>query len=135
MRPVHRVSDLPSYWMFTLIALVCASAVAGSAQRTVVQESGGGRKVELHYNAADQVTEIRTLGADAIGMSTVPEAIVARQCGLMVAAVSCITNKAGGDEKSGILVHEDVLSMGQSKKDEMAVFLKTFALFHAAAGR
>ncbi len=50
--------------MFTLIALVCASAVAGSAQRTVVQESGGGRKVELHYNAADQVTEIRTLGAD-----------------------------------------------------------------------
>src|SRR5580658_8176318 len=50
--------------MFTLIALVCASAVAGSAQRTVVQESSGGRKVELHYNAADQVTEMRTLGAD-----------------------------------------------------------------------
>lgn len=36
----------------------------GSAQRTVVQESGGGRKVELQYNAAEQVTEMRTIGAD-----------------------------------------------------------------------
>jgi len=36
----------------------------GYAQRTVVQQSGGGRKMELHYNAADQVTEIRTIGAD-----------------------------------------------------------------------
>jgi purine-nucleoside phosphorylase len=87
------------------------------------------------YETPAEIRAFRTLGADAIGMSTVPEAIVARQCGLMVAAVSCITNKAGGDEKTGILVHEDVLSMGQSKKDEMAVFLKTFALFHAAAGR
>jgi inosine/guanosine/xanthosine phosphorylase family protein len=87
------------------------------------------------YETPAEIRAFRTLGADAIGMSTVPEAIVARQCGLMVAAVSCITNKAGGDEKAGILVHEDVLSMGQSKKDEMAAFLKTFALFHAAAGK
>lgn len=50
--------------MFTLIALVTASAAPGYAQRTVVQQSGGGRKIELHYNAADQVTEIRTIGAD-----------------------------------------------------------------------
>lgn len=50
--------------MFALIALVTASAAPGYAQRTVVQQSGGGRKIELHYNAADQVTEIRTIGAD-----------------------------------------------------------------------
>jgi len=47
-----------------LIALFTARAVPGYAQRTVIQQSGGGRKMELHYNAADQVTEIRTLGAD-----------------------------------------------------------------------
>jgi hypothetical protein len=47
-----------------LIALFTVSATPGYAQRTVVQQSGGGRKIELHYNAADQVTEIRTLGAD-----------------------------------------------------------------------
>jgi len=47
-----------------LIALFTVSATPSYAQRTVVQQSGGGRKIELHYNAADQVTEIRTLGAD-----------------------------------------------------------------------
>ena len=50
--------------MFTLVAVFAASAMPGYAQRTVIQQSGGGRKLELHYNAADQVTEIRTLGAD-----------------------------------------------------------------------
>ncbi len=39
-------------------------AVPGFAQRTVVQDAGGGRKIELHYNAAGQVTETRTLGPD-----------------------------------------------------------------------
>jgi purine-nucleoside phosphorylase len=59
-------------------------------------------------------------------MSTVPEAIVARQCGLSIAGLSCITNMAGGDTKTGVLVHQDVLNMGESKRKEMAVFLKAF---------
>ena len=67
-------------------------------------------------------------------MSTVPEAIVARQCGLAVAAVSCITNKAGGDEKTGLLSHSDVVATGDSKRKEMASFLKVFALFHDRLG-
>jgi hypothetical protein len=53
-----------SYWIFTLAVLFMASSAPAYAQRTVVQESGGGRKLELHYNAADQVTQIRTIGAD-----------------------------------------------------------------------
>jgi purine nucleoside phosphorylase len=52
-----------------------------------------------------------------------------------VTGISCITNMAGGDEKSGVLVHQDVLAMGESKKDEMARFLKTFALLHANLGK
>jgi purine-nucleoside phosphorylase len=84
-----------------------------------------------NYETPAEIRAFRRLGADAIGMSTVPEAIVARQCGLAVAGISCITNKAGGDEKAGVLVHQDVLAMGESKKDEMARFLKAFALLHA----
>jgi purine-nucleoside phosphorylase len=87
------------------------------------------------YETPAEIRAFRQLGADAIGMSTVPEAIVARQCGLSVAAISCITNKAGGDEKTGVLVHQDVLTMGESRKTEMALFLKTFAMLHAELGK
>ncbi|HEV7926621.1 MAG TPA: purine-nucleoside phosphorylase [Verrucomicrobiae bacterium] len=88
-----------------------------------------------NYETPAEIRAYRRLGADAIGMSTVPEAIVARQCGLALAGISCITNKAGGDEKAGVLVHQDVLAMGESKKDEMARFLKTFAVLHASMGK
>jgi purine-nucleoside phosphorylase len=84
-----------------------------------------------NYETPAEIRAFRRMGADAIGMSTVPEAIVARQCGLAVAGISCITNKAGGDQKAGMIVHQDVLAMGESKRDEMARFLKAFALLHA----
>ena len=84
-----------------------------------------------NYETPAEIRAFRRLGADAVGMSTVPEAIVARQCGLAVAGVSCITNMAGGDTKSGVLVHQDVLNMGESKKDEMAKFLKLFTELYA----
>src|ERR1039457_5880584 len=44
------------------------------------------------YETPAEIRAFARLGADAVGMSTVPETIVARQCGLKVAAVSCITN-------------------------------------------
>jgi purine-nucleoside phosphorylase len=88
-----------------------------------------------NYETPAEIRAFRVLGADAVGMSTVPEAIVARQCGLAVAGVSCITNKAGGDEKSGELSHSDVVATGESKRKEMAVFLKAFALLHARMGK
>ena len=83
-----------------------------------------------NYETPAEIRAFRRLGADAVGMSTVPEAIVARQHGLDVAGVSCITNMAGGDTKTGVLVHQDVLNMGESKKDEMAKFLKSFAVLY-----
>jgi purine-nucleoside phosphorylase len=73
-----------------------------------------------NYETPAEIRAFRRLGVDAIGMSTVPEAIVARQCGLAVAAVSCITNKAGGDEKTGQLSHSDVVATGESKRKDMA---------------
>jgi purine-nucleoside phosphorylase len=59
-------------------------------------------------------------------MSTVPEAIVARQCGLNVAAVSCITNLAAGIGKEK-LSHAEVLETAERVKNPGATLLKNFA--------
>jgi purine-nucleoside phosphorylase len=61
------------------------------------------------YETPAEIRAFRRLGADAVGMSSVPEAIVARQCGLCVAGLSCITNLAAG--RSGRpLCHAEVLA-------------------------
>ena len=52
------------------------------------------------FETPAEIRMIRTMGADAVGMSTVPETILARRIGLKVAAISCITNFGAGDRKS-----------------------------------
>ncbi len=104
----------------------------------VIKKAAGASKLRWHtgvylavsgpnYETPAEIRAFRKLGADAVGMSTVPEAIVARQCGLAVAGVSCITNVAGGDRKAGVLVHRDVLAMGEKKKHDVANFLHAVA--------
>lgn len=60
------------------------------------------------YETPAEIRAFARLGADAVGMSTVPETIVARQCGLRVAGLSCITNLAAGRTRQS-LSHQEVL--------------------------
>jgi purine-nucleoside phosphorylase len=78
------------------------------------------------YETPAEIRAFRRLGAEAVGMSTVPEAMVARQCGLNVAAVSCITNLATGISK-GKLSHVEVLKTTDRVKVLAAKLLKDFA--------
>jgi purine-nucleoside phosphorylase len=78
------------------------------------------------YETPAEIRAFARLGADAIGMSTVPEVIVARQCGLKVAAVSCITNLAAGRSRTP-LSHAEVLETAERVKNVAAELLKNFA--------
>lgn len=62
------------------------------------------------YETPAEIKALRTLGASAVGMSTVPEALVANACSINVAAISCITNMAAGLQKEA-LNHEDVIKI------------------------
>lgn len=77
------------------------------------------------YETPAEIKAYGILGADAVGMSTVPEAIMAHAGGIRVAALSCITNMAAGLHSSA-LVHEEVLAESESAKPRMAALLKAF---------
>jgi purine-nucleoside phosphorylase len=69
------------------------------------------------FETPAEIRAFRTLGADAVGMSTVPEVIVARQCGLRVAGLSCITNAAAGlGGKAQVVSSEEVLVVAKNRE-------------------
>ena len=86
------------------------------------------------YETPAEIRAFATLGADAVGMSTVPEAIVARQLGLRVAAVSCITNLAAGISKEN-LSHAEVLETAERVKKSGAALIRNFAELYGKISR
>ena len=84
------------------------------------------------YETPAEIRAFAALGADAVGMSTVPEAMAARQCGLNVAAVSCITNLAAGISREK-LSHTEVLETAERVKKSGAALIRNFAGFYLTA--
>jgi len=78
------------------------------------------------FETPAEIRAFARLGADAVGMSTVPEAIAARQCGMEVAAISCITNLAAGLGKKK-LSHAEVMETAERVKKSGASLIRNFA--------
>jgi len=75
------------------------------------------------YETPAEINFFRQMGADAIGMSTVPEAIAARHMGMEVLGISCITNAAAGVGRQPI-VHDDVIATGRRVRDSFISLLE-----------
>ena len=75
------------------------------------------------YETPAEIRMARVLGADAVGMSTVPEALVAAHCGMQVVGISCITNMAAGVLPQK-LVHEEVMETAARVHDTFQQLLE-----------
>jgi len=96
---------------------------AAKARRVPVAH---GVYVALHgpsYETPAEIRFLRTIGADAVGMSTAPEAIVARHMGMDVLGISCITNPAAGVLPEP-LKHDEVMEVARRVRGEFSSLLE-----------
>jgi purine-nucleoside phosphorylase len=100
--------------------------IADTAAAALGQRLEHGVYVACHgpsYETPAEVRYLRTIGADAVGMSTVPEAIVARHMSMEVLGLSCITNCAAGVLPQP-LSHEETLDTAHRVRDQFAALLR-----------
>ena len=105
------VTDLYSAGLRLKIKLAAVEAGIGLRQGVYMMFSGPS------YETPAEIRMARLLGADAVGMSTVPEAIVAAQCGLRCLGISCITNLAAGVSPNK-LSHQEVMETAALAHDK-----------------
>jgi purine-nucleoside phosphorylase len=100
--------------------------VADAVAREQGLPIGHGIYVAVHgpsYETPAEIRFLRTIGADAVGMSTVPEAIVARHMGVEVLGISCISNAAAGVLPQP-LNHDEVMEVARQVRDAFAALLE-----------
>jgi len=83
------------------------------------------------FETPAEIRHFKTIGADLVGMSTVPEVIVARHMGIRVLGISCVTNMAAGILHRP-LTHEEVMETGERVKGEFIALLRA-VIPHIAA--
>ena len=77
------------------------------------------------YETPAEIQAYKAQGADVVGMSTVPEAVFARACGLRIAGLSLVANLAAGISRQ-TLNHEEVVAAGEAAKPKMRAFIGDF---------
>jgi purine-nucleoside phosphorylase len=101
-------------------------AIADDAAKSAGIEVAHGIYAAMHgpsYETPAEIRFLRTIGADAVGMSTAPEAIVARHMGVEVLGISCITNPAAGVLDTP-LVHDEVMEVARRVRAEFSMLLE-----------
>jgi purine-nucleoside phosphorylase len=86
------------------------------------------------YETPSEIRYLRTIGADLVGMSTVPEVIVARHMGIDLLAISCVTNMAAG-LSAGVINHNEVLQTAERVRSTFVALLTALLPRIAAYGK
>ena len=108
----ERFPDMSEVYKKYLIEIAenCAKKLGIEIQKGVYWANSG-----PSYETPAEINAYRMLGADAVGMSTVPEAIVANYCGMDILGISCITNSASASTGAK-LSHEEVVGNAEKAK-------------------
>ena len=121
-----RFPDMTEVYSLNYQEIVIAEAKKMAQEKAVRRENETGKKQTINYflrrgvycglsgpsyETPSEIRLLRLLGTDAVGMSTVPEAITARHTGMKVIGISCITNMAAGIS-GDVIHHEEVMETG-----------------------
>jgi purine-nucleoside phosphorylase len=102
---------------------VLAHTVAATRPEITMHEGVYAQVSGPSYETGAELKFLRTAGADAVGMSTAPEVVVARHMGMRVLGISLITNTATGDDKEEVN-HAEVLSAADAARPKFAALVR-----------